>query len=173
MAIYSFEGKTPQIDRTAYAHESATITGDVVIGGECFIGAGAILRGDYGRIRIGSGTAIEEGCIVHAPPDEACDIGSSVTVGHGAIVHCSRIEDFAIIGMGAALGIHAVIGEWAIVGEGAIVTQNQSIPPRKVAVGNPARVIGDINEESRNLYTWGKNLYVELCSRYHRGLKRL
>jgi len=173
MAIYSFEGKVPKIDQTAFVHETANITGDVVISRECYIGAGAIIRGDYGSIRVGPGTAIEEGCIIHCPPGEICEIGKSVIFGHGAIVHSSKIEDFAVVGMGAVVSIHAVVGEWTILGEGAVVVENQKVPSRKVLVGNPAKVIGEVTEEHMEKWAYGKKMYVELCSRYRQGLKRL
>ena len=173
MPIYSFEGKEPNIDQLAYVHDDAIVIGDVVIGQECFIGAGAILRGDYGRIEVGSRTAIEEGCIVHAPPDETCAIGNDVIIGHGAIIHCSKIEDSAFIGMGSILSINAVVGEQAIVGEGAVVTQYQVIPPKKVAVGNPAKATKDIPEAHKEMRARGQNLYVELSRRYKVGLQKL
>ena len=176
MAIYSFEEKVPQIDQLAYVHDNASIIGDVVIGQECFIGAGAIIRGDYGSIKIGSRTAVEEGCIIHAPPDETCEIGNDVIIGHGAIIHCSKVEDYVFIGMGVILSIHAVVREGAIIAEGTIVTQNQEIPPRKVAAGNPARIIKDtanIAEERKNLRASWKNIYVELSRRYKQGLQKL
>ena len=173
MAIYSFEGKKPRIGKTAYVHDNAQIIGDVVIGGECFVGAGAIIRGDYGAVIIGPRTAIEEGCIIHAPPFAACEIGSDVTIGHGAIVHCSRIEDFAVIGMGATVSMNAEIGEWAIVAEGALVTTGKKIPPRKIAAGLKARLIGDVTEEHQKMWGKGKKLYADLCARYREGLEKL
>ena len=173
MAIYSFEGKVPQIDSLAYVHDSANIIGDVVVGQECFIGAGVIIRGDYGRVKIGSTTAIEEGCIIHAPPNETCEIGNGVIIGHGAIIHCSNIEDFAFIGMGAILSIHAVVGEGSVIGEGTIVTLGQVIPAKKVAVGNPARVIKNVTEEHKEAQVFGKRIYAELSRRYKQGLRKL
>jgi carbonic anhydrase/acetyltransferase-like protein (isoleucine patch superfamily) len=173
MAIYSFEGKVPQIGKGAYVSETANVIGDVIIGEKCYIGTGAIIRGDYGAVRIGSGTAIEENCVVHAPPDEFCHIGDSVIIGHGAIVHSSQIRDFAGIGMGAVLSIHSEVGAGSLIGEGSVVTWGQKIPPGKIAVGNPAKEIGEVSEEHKKLWTWGNEIYVELCERYHKGLKRL
>jgi len=163
----------PQIDPLAYIHDSATIIGDVVIGQECFVGAGVIIRGDYGKVKIGSTTAIEEGCIIHAPPNETCEIGNEVIIGHGAIIHCSNIQDFAFIGMGAILSIHAVVGEGSVVGEGTIVTVGQVIPAKKVAVGNPARVIKNTAEEHQEVRTFGNKIYADLSRRYRRGLRKL
>ena len=173
MALYSFEGNAPQIAESAYVHESAHIMGNVVIGEECFIGAGVIIRGDYGELLVGRGTAIEEGSVIHCPPLSTCKIGSDVTIGHGAILHSATIGDSAVIGMGSILSIGAVVGEWAIVAEGAVVTMWQEIPARKIAAGNPAKVIGDTTDEHQQIWGWGKKIYVELCHRYKEGLKKL
>jgi len=173
MALYSFEGNAPQIAESAYVHDSAQIIGNVVIGEECFIGAGAIIRGDYGELLIGPRTAVEEGSVIHCPPLSTCKIGSDVTIGHGAILHSATIGDSAIIGMGAILSIGAVVGEWAIVAEGTVVTMGQEIPARKIAAGNPAKIIGDTTEEHRKMWGTGKKIYVELCCRYKEGLKKL
>ena len=173
MAIYSFEEKAPRIGKSAYVHESAQIIGDVYIGGDCFIGAGAIIRGDYGAVIIGPRTAIEEGCLVHAAPLSACEIGNDVTVGHGAIVHCERIGDYATIGMGAILSIGSVIGEWCIIGEGSIVPIKRNIPSKKIAMGSPARITGDVTENHQKMWELGKQIYVDLCQRYKEGLKKL
>ena len=173
MSGYSFEGKLPQIGEKAYVHPDAVIIGDVVIGEECFIGAGAIIRGDYGSIKIGPRSAVEEGCVIHAPPNESCEIGSDVTLGHGAIIHCARIGDFAEIDIGAILAFHAVVEEHAVVGAGAVVPQDKVIPKGKVAVGNPAKVIKESTEENRAIYDWIKKIYVELCYRYKKGVEKL
>lgn len=173
MALYSFEGNVPQISESAYIHESAQIVGNVVIGEECFIGAGAIIRGDYGEIKIGRGTAVEEGAIIHCPPLSTCKIGRDVTIGHGAVLHCANIGDGAVIGMRAVVSIAALIGEWAIVAEGGVVKTGQEVPPRKIAAGNPARITGDVTEEQQKMWTWGKKIYVDLCHRYPKGLKKL
>lgn len=147
--------------------------GDVVIQDGCFVGAGAIVRGDYSSIRIGARTALEEGCIIHCPPGEVCEIGNDVTLGHGAIIHCSKIGDFAVIGMGAIVSIHALIGEWDMVGEGAVIVQGSSIPPRKVVVGNPAKIIKETTEEQMRFWSEIKEIYVDLCRRYREGLERV
>ena len=101
MAIYEFEGKRPVIGKGTYVMETASIIGDVTIGEDCYIGAGAVIRGDYGTIKIGNGTAVEDNCVLHARPDDVLSIGNEVTLGHGAIIHNCTIADFAVIGMGA------------------------------------------------------------------------
>ena len=107
--FYSFRNRAPQSGKETYVSEHAIVIGDVKIGDNCYIGHGAMLRGDYGSIEIDSGTAIEEGVVIHAPPGERCQIGKKVTIGHGAIIHSSYIGDFASIGVGAVISIYAEV----------------------------------------------------------------
>jgi carbonic anhydrase/acetyltransferase-like protein (isoleucine patch superfamily) len=174
MMLYKFDGKRPSVGKDSYVSELANIIGDVVIGNNCYIGHGAILRGDYGRIEIGDGTAIEEGAIVHAPPGDVCRIGARVTIGHGAVVHGKKIGDGAVVGMGSILSILSEIGERSIVAEGAVVKWNQAIPPNVVAAGNPAHVVREISPKDREFWDAGKQLYIDLAKKYlDEGMERI
>ena len=164
--LYSFDGKEPQIGNESYISETATLIGDVRIGDNCYIGHGAILRGDYGTIEIGSGTAVEEGAIMHAPPDGLNKIGERVTIGHGAILHCEEVGDFTVIGMGAILSLHSRVGAKAIVAEGCVVKSQQVIPDGKVAAGNPAKIIREVKQKDYDFWNWGKDLYINLAKKY-------
>nr|HID58074.1 gamma carbonic anhydrase family protein [Desulfobacterales bacterium] len=164
--FYSFDGRQPEVGKDTYVSELAQVIGDVKIGDNCYIGHGAILRGDYGRIEIGRGTAVEEGVIVHAPPEETCRIGEKVTLGHGAMIHAATIGDFAVVGMGAILSIWSEIGEGAIVAEGCVVKMRQIIPERVVVAGNPARVVRKISDRDEEFWDWGKQLYIDLAKKY-------
>jgi carbonic anhydrase/acetyltransferase-like protein (isoleucine patch superfamily) len=172
--IYSFDGKKPEIGEETYVSETAILVGDIIVGKNCYIGHGAILRGDYGRIRIGNGTAVEEGVVIHAPPDEECTIGNRVTIGHGAIIHARIIGNNATIGMGAVLSIHCEIGENAIIAEGSAVKQNQKIAAYMMAAGNPARTKRTVNSDDNRFWEWGKKLYADLAKKYLKiGMKRI
>jgi carbonic anhydrase/acetyltransferase-like protein (isoleucine patch superfamily) len=164
--LYSFDGKQPEIGKDTYISELAMVIGDVKIGNNCYIGHGAILRGDYGRIEIGAGTAVEEGVIVHAPPDQTCKIGKKVTFGHGAIIHAELVCDLAVVGMGAVVSIGSKIGEQSIVAEGAIVKMNQIIPDNVVVAGNPAKVVRGVGQKDKKFWSWGKQLYIDLAGKY-------
>jgi carbonic anhydrase/acetyltransferase-like protein (isoleucine patch superfamily) len=164
--LYKFDGKQPIVGKNSYVSDIARVIGDVIIGDNCYIGHGAILRGDYGRIEIGDGTAVEEGTIIHAPPKETNRIGKKVTIGHAAVVHARHIGDQAVIGMGAVISIWAEIGEWAIVAEGSVVKLKQIIPPKVVAVGNPAKVVREIAEKDQEFWNMGKQIYIDLAKKY-------
>lgn len=169
MPIYAFEGKKPNIANSTYVAPSAVIIGNVTLGERCYVGHHAVIRGDYGAIAIGSETAIEEGVIVHSRPDEQTIIGRRVTLGHGAMVHNATICDDAVIGMRAVVSDYAEVGEGSIVGELGLVRNGQRIPPEKVAVGAPARVIGDVGEQHQLMSHRAKDIYVDLAMRYARG----
>lgn len=167
MALYQFEGRTPQVGEGSFVAESALVIGDVQIGKDAYIGHGVILRGDYGTIVVGEGTAIEEGAIVHARPDDRTVFGRFVTVGHGAMVHNARIKDYAVIGMRATISDYSVVGRWVIVGEMGLVKNSQHVPDGRVAVGVPVRVVGGVNEKQKEFWSYGKKLYVEMAHRYN------
>jgi len=164
--LYKFDGKRPTVGKDTYISETATVIGDVIIGNNCYIGHGAILRGDYGRIEIGNGTAVEEGVIVHVPPGDTSRIGTKVTIGHGAVVHGKSIGDWAVIGMGSILSIWSEIGERAIVAEGAVIKMKQIIPPRVVVAGNPAQIVREMRSQDEEFWEMGKQLYIDLAKKY-------
>ncbi|HOV89100.1 MAG TPA: gamma carbonic anhydrase family protein [Syntrophorhabdaceae bacterium] len=172
--IYRFDGKEPKVGKGTYISETAIVIGDVIIGNDCYIGHGSILRGDYGRIEIGNETSIEEGVIVHAPPDDVCYIGNGVIIGHGAIIHAKSIDHGSLIGMGAILSLRSEIGKNSTVAEGAIIKNNQVIGSSIMVAGNPARKIRETNEKDRKFWEYTKNLYVELAHKYLRlGIEKI
>lgn len=172
--LYEYDGRRPTVGRDSYVSEIARVIGDVTIGDNCYIGHGAILRGDYGSIVVGSGTAVEEGVVIHAPPNEYCRIGERVTIGHGAIIHAAQVGDSAVIGMGAILSIHSEVGPNSIVAEGSVVRMRQIIPEGVVAGGNPAREVRKIARKDIEFWVMGKDLYIDLARKYlEKGMKAL
>jgi carbonic anhydrase/acetyltransferase-like protein (isoleucine patch superfamily) len=163
MSIYEFEKKKPRIGKGTFIFPSADVIGDVTIGENCYIGPGARIRGDYGSIRIGNDTAVEENVVIHARPNEKTIIGNSVTIGHAAIIHNATIHGWAIIGMGAIVSDYAEIGEWAVVAEGAVVKNKEKIPDKAIAVGVPAKVIAEITLEYKKQWTEYKKIYSDLA----------
>lgn len=161
--IYEFNGIRPHIDESAYVSESATIIGCVEIGRECYIGPGAVLRGDGrgGRIIIGDGSVVEDCVVIH----NNVDVGENVTIGHGAVVHSRLLRAHAGVGMGAVLSIGSEIGEYSVVAEGAVVRQGQVVPDRVVAGGIPAEILREV--ERRDTEWWAR------ANSWYRGLVKL
>jgi len=164
--VYRFGGKQPRVGKDSYVSDLTTAIGDVVTKVNSYIGHGAILRGDYGRIEIGDYTAVEEGVIIHAPPGDTNRIGTRVTIGHGAVIHGKYIGDWAVIGMGSILSMLSEIGERTIIAEGTIVKLRQKITPKVVAAGNPAKIVRGLSARDEEFWNWGKQLYVDLAKKY-------
>ncbi len=173
MPLYEINGRKPVVGEGTWIAPSAEIIGDVRIGKRCYIGFGAIIRGDYGTIIIGDQTAIEETCMIHARPMQVVQIGNRVTVGHMVMIHGSTIMDNAVIGMHATLSDNAEIGEWAIVAEHALVVNKQKIPGYKVYGGVPAKEIGDVTQKHMDIWNAGKQVYVDLTYQYPQSFKRI
>lgn len=173
MTLYQFEGATPVIGKDSYVASSAEIVGDVTIGHNCYIGPGAKIRGDYGKIKIGNRTSIQENCVVHAGSNQVAVIGDNVTVGHGAIVHGSTIHNNVIIGMGAIINDHAVINDWCLIAAGSLVVGKQVIEGESLVIGVPAKIVRKISETNRALIEYSANLYAQLAPRYLKGLEKI
>jgi carbonic anhydrase/acetyltransferase-like protein (isoleucine patch superfamily) len=173
MPVYEFEGLAPAVASDAYVSETAILIGDVRISRRVYVGHGAILRADYGTILVDEESAVEEGVIIHINPGATCHVERRVTIGHGAKIHCPHIRTEAVIGIGAILSFGVEVGKGAIVAEGAVVPNGRTVPEETVVAGNPARTIGPVSGKSREFWTYGKDLYVDLVRRYQAGLRRV
>jgi len=171
MPLYEINGKKPAIDSSSWIAHSADIIGNVIIGKNCYIGWGAVIRGDYGTIIIGDGSAIEENVTIHARPGQEAIIGKEVTIGHNAMIHNATIHDFAVIGMNSTITDYAEVGEWAIIAEHSLVKRRQTVPPYKIYAGVPAQEKGDVLERHKEEWMAAKKVYQNLASRYGREVK--
>ncbi len=160
--IYAFDGFIPVVHESAFVHPQATVTGNVIIGRDVYIGPGAALRGDWGGIVIEDGCNVQENCTVHMFPGVTVVFEANAHVGHGAIVHGARIGADALIGMNAVIMDNAVVGAGAIVGALCFVPAGMQIPPGTLAVGSPARIVKAVSDEMRMWKREGTALYQRL-----------
>ena len=162
MAVYEFEGFIPVIHESAFIHPNAAVTGNVIIGRDVYVGPGAAIRGDWGGIVIEDGCNVQENCTIHMFPGVTVVLEAGAHIGHGAVVHGARIGRNALIGMNAVIMDNAVIGEGCVVGALTFVPAAMDVPPRKVVVGNPARIVKDVSDEMLAWKTKGTALYQAL-----------
>jgi len=172
MPLYEFEGKCPRLALSSYVHPDAILIGDVIIGEKCYIGPGAVLRGDYGSIIVGDGSNVQDNCVLHVQPNSTAIIEENVDIGHGSIVHgpCS-IQNNVIVGMGSIICDGCEVGAGSFLGAGSLLTPNMVIPPHKLVMGSPARVIKDVTEQHRAFNRMAIGLYQDLCERCKQSLK--
>jgi phenylacetic acid degradation protein len=169
--VFAFDGFVPIIDATAFIHPNATVTGNVVIGRDVYVGPGAAIRGDWGAIVIEDGCNVQENCTIHMFPGVTVVLERGAHIGHGAIVHGARIGANALIGMNAVIMDNALVGAGCIVGALCFVPAEMQIPPRKVVVGNPAKIVKDVSDEMLAWKTEGTALYQALPARLHATLE--
>jgi phenylacetic acid degradation protein len=165
VAVYSIDGVTPVIHRSAYVHPSATLVGDVIVGAAVYIGPSASVRGDFGRLVIEEGANIHDCCVVHGFPGTDTVIERDGHIGHGAIIHGTRVGENALVGMNAVINDNAVIGESAIVAAMAFVKAEMEVPPRTLVAGIPARVVRALSEAEMAWKRDATRQYQELAVR--------
>ncbi|WP_291765425.1 gamma carbonic anhydrase family protein [Caldivirga sp. UBA161] len=166
MPIISFNGKVPRIGRGVFIANTAYVIGDVDVGDEVSLWPYAVVRGDEDSISIGRFSNLQDHVVVHTDRGIRTVIGEGVTIGHRAIVHGARINDYVLVGMGAILLNNAEVGEYSIIGAGAVVTEGTRIPPRSVAVGVPARVIRSVTDDDVRRIIDNYKAYLELAKLY-------
>ena len=154
------------IHPTVYIAPNATLRGQVSVAEESSIWFGCVLRAEDAAIAVGPRSNIQDLTVVHTDPDFPCRIGAGVTVGHRAVIHGATVEDGALIGIGAIILNGAVVGEEAIIGAGALVTEGSVIPPRTLALGIPAKVVRELNEEDLIRLRLAADWYVEHARDY-------
>ena len=171
MQTYEFEGIVPVVDPTAYIHPTAVLIGDVIVGPNCYLGANAVLRGDFGRLILEAGSNLQDTCVMHGFPD--CDTVVEVDghIGHGAVLHGCRVGRNAMVGMNAVVMDNAVIGESSIVAALAFVKANMQVPPRTLVAGVPGKVIRTLTQEEIDWKTKGTAIYQDLARRSRATLK--
>jgi len=171
--IHSFEGLRPETAQAAFVAPSAEVLGQVSLGVDASVWYGAVLRADVAEIRVGTGSNVQDGAVLHVDEGRGCYLGDFVTVGHGAIVHACTVGDRCLVGMGAVILDGASIGEDSIVGAGALVTQNKVFPPRSMILGSPAKVARALSDEEVAGLKAHAERYVELARRVARGCRTI
>jgi carbonic anhydrase/acetyltransferase-like protein (isoleucine patch superfamily) len=167
MPTHAYRDRRPEIDPTAFVAPGARIVGDVVVGARASIWFNAVLRGDSSHVRVGAGTNIQDGAVLHTDADAPCIVEEDCTVGHLAIVHGCRIGRGSLVGMGAIVLSGAEIGEESLVGAGALVAEGRTIAPRSLLLGHPARLIRTLTEEEvERLIRPGVRHYLEYAEGY-------
>jgi len=169
--IFEFNGYRPVVNESAFIHPNATVTGNVIIGKDVYIGPAAAIRGDWGAIIISDGCNVQENCTLHMFPGVSIILQEGAHIGHGAIVHGANVGKNSLIGMNAVLMDNVEIGEDCIIGALAFVPEGMVIPDRKIVVGNPAKIVKDVTDEMIAWKSEGTALYQSLPKELYETLK--
>ncbi|SNS27096.1 phenylacetic acid degradation protein [Sphingomonas laterariae] len=165
MPVYAFEGLVPVVDPASYLHPTAVLIGDVVIGPGCYIGPGASLRGDFGRVLVEGNASVQDNCTLHTSSESDCIVGFGCTIGHGAVLHGCRLGRNVLVGMNSVVLDDAEIGEDSLIGALSLVKSDMRAPARSLIAGNPAKVVKEIPADNVFWRMGEDGEYVRLARR--------
>ena len=165
MPCYSYEGVIPVVDPTAFVHPTAVLIGDVIVGAGCYVGAGAALRGDFGRIILKPGSNLQDNCVAHSFPGQDAVIEENGHVGHGAVLHGCIVRREALVGMNSVVMDGAEIGEGSFVGAMSFVRAGMIVPPKTLVAGVPAKIVRELQDKEMAWKANGTQQYQELAKR--------
>ena len=173
--LYTLDSAAPTLpdDGDYWIAPGARVIGDVVIGAGVGIWFNAVLRGDNEPIRIGPGTNVQEGTVMHTDPGLPLTIGAGCTIGHAAIVHGCTIGDNTLIGMGAVILNGAKIGKNCLIGANALITENKVIPDGSLVMGSPGKVVRELDEPGIQSLRASALNYQQNMRRFRSGLAQI
>jgi phenylacetic acid degradation protein len=160
--IYSFKDIIPVVHESSFVHPQAVVTGNVIIGRDCYIGPGAALRGDWGQIIIEDGCNVQENCTIHMFPGVTVVLKAGAHIGHGAVIHGATIGKNCLLGMNAVVMDNVVLGDECIVGALSFIKADEAFEARSLIVGNPAKKIKEVSDDMMAWKTQGTKLYQQL-----------
>jgi len=165
--IYAFKDFIPVIDASSFIHPQACITGNVLIGRDVYVGPGAAIRGDWGKIIIEDGCNVQENCIIHMFPGITVVLKENAHIGHGAVIHGAVIGKNCLVGMNSVIMDNVELEEECIVGALSFVKADQKFPARSLLAGNPAKIIKTVSDEMIDWKSEGTKLYRQLPAEMH------
>ena len=171
MACYEFKGMIPVVHESASIHPLAAVTGNVIIGKDVYVGPGAAIRADWGKIIIEDGCNVQESCIIHMFPGITVVLKEGAHIGHGAIIHGATIGRNCLVGMNAVIMDNAELGDECIVGALTFIKADEKIAARSLVVGNPSKIIKQVSDEMMNWKTEGTKLYQQLPKEMYESWK--
>ena len=172
MPLFSFEGRSPKVDPTAFVAPTATLIGDVTIEAGASVWFNTVLRADYAPVIVREGANVQDGSVLHAPPGIPVDIGPGATVAHMCLIHGAHVGAEALIANHATVLDGAVIGSRSLIAAGAVVIGGTKIPDEVLVVGAPATVKGPIAGTGAEMWVnVNPKAYQDLAQRYLTGLE--
>jgi len=142
-----FHGIKPQIDEEAFVAPQVFLSGDVRVAKYASLWPGVVARGDVNYISVGECSNVQDLVCLHVADENPCIIGDYVTIGHNTLIHCSKIGNNCLIGMGSTLLGYTEIGENTIIGAATLLTQHKKIPHDSLVYGNPSRIIRALRDD--------------------------
>lgn len=173
MSIRKFNDKLPKLGVSVFIDESAVVIGDVTLGNNVSIWPTTVVRGDVESIKIGDGTNVQDGSVLHvshagrySEQGHPLVIGKYVTIGHKAVVHACTVGDYCLIGIGAIILDDAVLEDYVMLGAGALVPPGKRLESGYLYVGSPAKQVRPLKESEKQFLEYSAEHYISLKNTY-------
>ena len=173
MAIYRLDDRVPRLHESAWVADSATVLGDVELEEDVSVWFGAVLRGDTELLRVGRGSNVQDGSVLHADSGYPTTIGDDVTIGHMVMLHGCTIGEGSLVGIGSVILNGARIGRHCLVGARSLVTEGKSFPEGSLIMGAPAVVVRALSAEQIENVRRSAAHYVANARRFRAGLQKI
>ena len=171
MALFSFEGLTPQVHSTAFVAPTATLVGDVIVEEGASVWYGAVIRADFSPVIVRRGANVQDGAVLHGPPGQPTEVGAGATVAHLCVVHGAVLGEECLIANGATVLDGAQIGARSLVAAHSLVPTGAVIPEGVLAAGSPAEVKRSIAGTPAEMWVaMNPSVYAELAQRHKKGV---
>jgi carbonic anhydrase/acetyltransferase-like protein (isoleucine patch superfamily) len=165
--VHPYRGVLPKVHPSAFVEASAHVIGDVELGEESSVWFNTVIRGDVSHVRVGRGTNLQDGTVVHVNRRGAPTLLEDyVTVGHAARLHGCHVKSNCLIGIGAIVLDGVVLEEDCLVGAGAVVSPGTKVPRGSVLMGAPARVKRQVTAADLELIRRSARNYIALGAEY-------
>ncbi|OQW77957.1 MAG: gamma carbonic anhydrase family protein [Proteobacteria bacterium ST_bin11] len=173
MAIRTYKGKHPKVDKNVYIDDTAIVIGNVSLGEDVSVWPTTVIRGDVEAITIGDSTNVQDGAVLHvshagdySPEGHPLVIGKGVTIGHRAVLHACSIGDYCLIGIGAIVMDDAELGGYLMLGAGSLVPPGKKLEGGFLYVGTPAKQIRALTDSEKAFLEYSAKHYVKLKNHY-------
>ena len=168
--VLPYKGMYPDLHASVFLADGARVIGDVTIGAHSSVWFNTVIRGDVCPIRIGEKTSVQDNATLHVTHDTGpLNVGTNVTIGHGAVLHACTVKDHVLIGMGAVLLDDCVIEPYSIVAAGSLVRQGFTVPSGMLVAGVPAKIMRSITDAERQTIDESPENYVRYVQNYREG----
>ncbi len=159
---YAFNQTIPVVHESSFIHPLSSVTGNVVIGKDCYIGPGAAIRGDWGQVIIEDGCNVQENCTIHMFPGVTVLLKENCHIGHGAVIHGASLGKNCLVGINAVIMDNAILGDECIVGALSFIKAGEKFERKSLIVGNPAIKTREVTDEMTAWKLEGTKLYQQL-----------
>ncbi len=171
MPLFSFEGKRPTVAPDAFVAPTATLVGDVTVEAGASVWYGAVIRADFSPVVVRAGANVQDGAVLHGPPDQVTEVGPGATVAHLCVVHGAVLEEECLVANGSTVLDGARIGARSMVAAHSLVAAGAAIPPGVLAAGSPAVVKRELAGTPAQLWVqMNPSFYAELAQRHRNGV---